>query len=73
MSIQLIENWHRAWKFTSVQVCTGIVLLPDIYNSVAGLGWLEELPAPAKWVIRALGALGVVARIVQKKGPGETP
>ncbi|KOR44291.1 hypothetical protein ADT25_11080 [Xanthomonas oryzae] len=73
MSIQLIENWHRAWKFASVQVCTGIVLLPDIYNGVAAFGWLEELPGPAKWVIRALGALGVVARIVQKKGPGETP
>ncbi|AUJ13408.1 hypothetical protein [Xanthomonas oryzae] len=71
MSIELIENWRRAWTLASVQVFAGIVLLPDLYNGVAALGWLEELPGPAKWVIRGLGALGVVARIVRKKVPGD--
>ncbi|AUJ12384.1 hypothetical protein BVV20_09465 [Xanthomonas oryzae pv. oryzae] len=73
MSIELIENWRRAWTLASVQVFAGIVLLPDLYNGVAALCWLEELPGPAKWVIRGLGALGVVARIVRKKVPGDTP
>lgn len=69
MKLELIEGWRRAWKFASVQMFAAIALLPDIYNGVAALGWMDELPEPAKWVIRAAGALGVVARIVRKKQP----
>ena len=69
MKLELIENWRRAWKFASVQVFAFIALMPDIYNGIAALGWMDELPEPAKWVIRGLGAAGVVARVLRRKQP----
>jgi uncharacterized membrane protein len=69
MKLELIEGWRRAWKFASVQVFALVALLPDIYNGVAALGWMDELPEAAKWTIRTAGAVGVVARIVRKKQP----
>ncbi|KMM77069.1 hypothetical protein ACP93_02585 [Xanthomonas sp. NCPPB 1128] len=69
MKVELIEDWRRAWKLASVQVFAGIALLPDIYNGVAALGWMDELPGPAKWIIRSMGAAGVIARIVRQNSP----
>lgn len=66
--MKLIDDWKRCWSFASVQVLTLIVMLPDIYNGLAAMGWLEELPAPAKWAIRGMGALGIVARVMQRGG-----
>ncbi|WP_045769536.1 hypothetical protein [Xanthomonas albilineans] len=65
--MRLIDDWHRAYRLASVQVFAAIALLPDAYNGIAALGWLDELPGPAKWTIRAAGAIGVIARLVRQR------
>lgn len=69
MKLQLIDNWRRAWKLASVWVFGLITLFPDIYDAIAAMGWMDELPGPAKWSIRALGALGVIARVLSRRKP----
>ena len=44
-----------------------IMAMPDIYNAVAALGWIEQLPEPAMWVVRGLAAAGIAARIIKQK------
>lgn len=69
MKLQLIDNWRRAWKLASVWVFGLITLFPDIYDAIAAMGWMDELPDPAKWSIRALGTLGVIARVLSRRKP----
>lgn len=57
----------EAWKLWSVQIFVLIAAIPDIYNAVANLGWLDETPPELKWVIRSLAVVGIVARIVKQK------
>ncbi|RLK56223.1 hypothetical protein BCL79_0606 [Stenotrophomonas rhizophila] len=67
MKLQLIDGWHRAWKLASVWVFGLVTVFPDIYDAIAAMGWMDELPEPAKWSIRGLGALGVVARVLKSR------
>lgn len=69
MKLQFIPEWKRAGKLASVQVLALLVAFPDIYNSIAALGWLEELPTVAKWCIRVLAALGIAARLIKQNAP----
>lgn len=69
MKLQPIPDWKRAGKLASVQVLTLLVLFPDIYNGIAALGWLEELPIAAKWCIRVLAAIGIAARLIKQNAP----
>ncbi|MNC79139.1 hypothetical protein D3C75_1315410 [compost metagenome] len=46
-----------------------VTVFPDIYDAIAAMGWMDELPDPAKWSIRALGALGVIARVLARRKP----
>lgn len=74
MGIRLIEDWRKAWKLHSVQVFAVILLFPDLYAGIAAMGWLEQAPAPFTWSVRALGAIGVVARVLSQRSippPGE--
>jgi len=67
MKLQLIDGWHRAWKLASVWVFGLVAAFPDIYDAIAAMGWMDELPEPAKWSIRGLGALGVIARVLKSR------
>lgn len=63
----LIDSWRRSWRLASVQLFAVVALFPDIYDGIAALGWLDELPPEARWPLRALGALGIVARVIQQQ------
>ena len=65
--MQPIENWRQCWRLASIRVYALIGLMPDIYNAVAALGWIEQLPEPAMWVVRGLAAAGIAARIIKQK------
>lgn len=65
--IQLIDNWRQCLKLASVQVYVLIAAMPDIYNAIAVLGWVEQLPGPAMWTVRGLAASGIAARIIKQK------
>ncbi|HIE5511422.1 TPA: hypothetical protein ACXNQL_000622 [Stenotrophomonas maltophilia] len=67
MKVELIDGWRRAWKLASVWVFGLVCLFPDMYDAIAAMGWMDELPEPAKWSIRALGAVGVVARVLKAR------
>lgn len=66
--IPLIDNWRQCWRLASVQVYVLIAAMPDIYNAVAALGWIEQLPTPAMWIVRGMAVLGIAARIIKQKG-----
>ena len=68
----LIENWHRAWRLFSVQLFALVALFPDMYDGIAAMGWIDQLPEQARWAMRALGAVGIVARVIKQRTP-ETP
>lgn len=65
--IPLIDNWRQCWKLASVQVYVLIAAMPDIYNAVAALGWIDQLPPAAMWVVRGMAVLGIAARIIKQK------
>ncbi|MCU1054178.1 hypothetical protein JAK47_06470 [Stenotrophomonas maltophilia] len=69
MKLQLIDDWRKAWKLASVWVFGLVTLFPDAYDAIAAMGWMDELPDPAKWSIRALGAMGVIARVLARRKP----
>ena len=65
--MKLIDNWRQCWKMASVQVYVLIAAMPDVYNAIAALGWVEQLPGPAMWTVRGLAAAGIAARIIKQK------
>lgn len=44
-----------------------IGFFPDLYDGVSAMGWLEELPDPAKWSIRGLASAGIAVRLIKQK------
>lgn len=66
MKIELIEDWRKAWRFATVQWSTFVLFIPDIYNGIAAMGWLDELPGSVKWLVRGIGAVGIIARVTRK-------
>ena len=65
--MQLIENWKQCWKMASMWVYMLFMAMPDVYNAIAALGWVEQLPEPAMWTVRAMAAIGIAARIIKQK------
>lgn len=65
--MQLIDDWKNAWKFLSVHILTLLLVMPDAYNAVAAMGWMDQLPEPAMWVIRCLAGVGIIARLVKQR------
>jgi len=62
-----VSKW---WKMWSVWIFGAVGVLPDAYNSIAAMGWLDELPTPAKWILRGLAATGIVFRLMRQKPRG---
>lgn len=73
MSIKPIPEWRQALELASVRVCLFIGAFPDIYNTVAAMGWLDELPAAAKWCIRVLAVICIAARLIKQESINRTP
>ncbi len=65
--MKLIDEWKAAWKLASVWVFAFIGMFPDIYNAVAAMGWMSELPSPALWSIRGLAVAGIASRLIKQQ------
>lgn len=63
----LIDDWRRGWRLFSVQLFALVALFPDIYDGIAALGWIDQLPEQARWCIRVLGAAGIAARVIKQR------
>lgn len=64
------------WKAYSVWVFAAIGAFPDAYNGIASMGWADEIPMTAKWILRSLAGLGLFLRFVNQRkrenaNPGE--
>lgn len=71
--MRLIDDWKQAYRLYSVQLLALLALMPDIYDGIAAFGWMDELPDPAKWTMRALGAAGIVLRVIRQGRVPEQP
>lgn len=65
-----VSDASKWWKMWSVWIFGAIGVFPDAYNTIAAMGWLNELPGPAKWIIRGMAAGGVVVRLMKQKPYG---
>lgn len=67
---RLIDEWRKSYKLMSIWVFSAIIAFPDIYDAIALMNWMEELPTPAKWAIRVMGAIGVAVRLIRQTKKG---
>ena len=73
--LELIPEWKKFWKMTSVWFILLMGALPDIYTGLSSMGLLTEeaLPAFVVYAIRTLAAMAVIARIVKQRSLEEKP
>lgn len=65
----LIDDVKNLWKLYSVWAFTAIGAFPDVYNGIASMGWADEIPPTAKWLLRGLAGFGIFLRVMkQRKG-----
>lgn len=62
-----IEDIKQSWKLYSVWAYAAIGAFPDVYNGIASMGWADEIPATAKWLLRGLAGLGVFLRVMKQR------
>ena len=65
---QFISDLRHAWKLYSVWAFAVIGAFPDVYNGIASMGWTDEIPGTAKWVVRGLASVGIFVRIMKQQG-----
>lgn len=68
--MKLISDWRGAWKLLSVWAFALIGAMPDFYNGLAAMGWIESIPDPAIWTIRVMAGLGIAARLIRQFNDG---
>lgn len=64
-----VDDLSKWWKMWSVWIFGLIGVLPDAYNAVATMGWIDEVPGAIKWPIRGLAAAGVILRLMRQRKP----
>jgi hypothetical protein len=69
----LVSDWRQAWKWLSVQAFVLVGVMPDLYNGIVAMGWLDDplVPAHLRWALRILGGVGILLRLLnqQRKPP----
>lgn len=68
--MKLITDWHLSWKLLSVWAFALIGAMPDLYNGLAAIGWIDSIPEPAVWVIRIMAGAGIICRLVRQFNNG---
>lgn len=76
MKIELIEDWHRAWRWWSVRFAAAIGLLPELAYRVAEAAEhllpalsqpvLDNLPPWLRSVSAVLALIAVALRLVRQ-------
>ena len=62
-----ITELNEAWKLWSIYFFAAIGSLPDAYNLVATMGWVDQVPHAIIWPIRILAAGGIMARLMRQR------
>lgn len=65
--IGLIDDARRFYRLASVWVFFVIGSLPDIYNGIASMGWVEQVPDTFKWILRGAASVGIAARVLKQR------
>lgn len=63
----LIADAGKFWKFGTTWVFVLIGAMPDIYNGIASMGWVDEVPDKFKWILRGMAASGIVIRVLKQR------
>jgi hypothetical protein len=62
-----VDDLGKWWKLWSLYFFAAIGVLPDAYNAVSAMGWVDQVPHGIIWPIRALCAGGIIARLVKQR------
>lgn len=65
--MEFVDEVRKVWKMWSAWVFIAVGAFPDVYNGIASMGWAEEIPATAKWVLRGLAGLGIFVRVMKQR------
>lgn len=66
--IGLIDDAHKFYKLASFWVFVFIGAMPSIYDGIAAMGWVDQVPPKFAWIIRGLASAGIVVRVLKKRG-----
>jgi hypothetical protein len=58
----IVADVSAVWKQWSTYVLTALVAFPSAYDAIAAMGWMDQLPEPARWSIRGLATAGILAK-----------
>ena len=67
--IGLIDDAGKAYKLASVWAFVLIGAMPDIYNGIAAMGWVDQVPERFTWILRGCAAAGIVVRVLKQRAP----
>jgi hypothetical protein len=67
LRIDLIDDARKFYKFASVWVFVFIGAMPSIYDGIAAMGWVDQVPPKFAWIIRGLASAGIVVRVLKKR------
>lgn len=67
--MDIIHDWRNAWRFGSVWLFAIIAAMPELYNTIAALGFMDEAPPAFVWTVRGLAVVGLVTRFVKQHRP----
>jgi hypothetical protein len=65
--IGLIEDAGKFYKLASFWAFVLIGAMPDIYNGIASLGWIDQVPPRFSWILRGLAAGGIAVRVLRRR------
>lgn len=65
--IGLIEDASKFYKLASFWAFLVIGAMPDIYNGIASLGWMDQVPERFTWILRGLVAGGIAVRVLRRR------
>jgi len=70
--VRLIDKWQEGWKLYSAWAWAFVLALPDLYNGMATMGWLDSMadtPNTLKWIIRGAAVVGLASRFISQTKP----
>ncbi|HOU64680.1 MAG TPA: hypothetical protein PK861_01435 [Thermomonas sp.] len=73
----LVDDWRKAWKFYSTWSLAFLALLPDLWNSLAGAGFVggysDDIPPAFNWALKIGVMVAFLLRQVKQVKAPELP